>query len=112
MTRILIDASSTAGTRFNTGIQRVVRRVAECSQLLHRELGVKCIPVRSDRRSVVAVRSVAGVHVWDECLAAAIRNSAGSVLGKLKRRLETSSPAYSRALDRVATRLRKLFYRR
>ena len=112
MTRILINASHTAETDFSTGIQRVVRRVAECSQALQVQLGASCIPVQCYQGRIFSVPRIAGVQSWDERLFAATRTAARAALKSVDTGISTLSPATGRNVQHVAARCRKALYPR
>lgn len=112
MTRILLDATNTAKLRYNTGIERVVRRVAECSQWLQDELNVRCIPVvcRGDR--ILAAPQVAGIPRWDDSLASLLVAAGTGTTRAIERGLHAASPTAANILSRGASRLRKVLYPR
>ena len=112
MSRILIDATSTATTTGNTGIQRVVRRVAECSRLLETELGVTCIPFRYHRGRFFKADSVAGITSWDERLLKRLNQVSANLVRTIDTHVSALSPTVSRTIKRIATRCRKLLYPR
>ncbi len=109
MTRILIDATNTASTGYTTGIQRVVRRVAECAQGLQSELGVECVPVFYRYGHFFSVPDIAQPKGWGGRLSTALQSSAGSAWWSFESNV---SPAVSSFVQRVGTRCRKTFYPR
>ncbi len=127
MTRIIIDTTHTAKTGFNTGIQRVVRRVTECSQALQDQLGasgnpisdnpisgnpVQCIPVQCYRGRVISVPRIAGVRSWDERCLDGVRERTRGFAKSVANSVSAVSPATVRIAQRLGTRCRKTFYPR
>jgi alpha-1,2-rhamnosyltransferase len=112
MTRILLDATNTAGLEYNTGIERVVRRVAESAQDVQAELGVSCIPIVCRQGQLLAAPQVAGRSRWDDRLA----TSAGRVQESVQRACAGSLarcwPWGYNASTNLATRLKKALYPR
>ncbi len=112
MTRIIIDTTHTAKTGLNTGIQRVVGRVTECSKTLQDQLGVECIPVQCHGGRVISVPRIAGVRSWDERLFDGIRDGGSSLARSIGTRASACSPTITRNLQRLGTRCRKTLYPR
>lgn len=103
--RILLECTGTYFTDWNTGIQRVVRNVAQCCTAAGVEAGVECLPI---------------VRAGDRFLALPWEPRAGRPRSAWQRWLATWLPSDDewkqrrslRILRRVGTRLRKLLYPR
>jgi alpha-1,2-rhamnosyltransferase len=108
----LINATHTAQTNFNTGIQRVVRRVCECSQQLQQSLDAECIPVCYCGKRLFAAPSVAGQRSWDERTWDTAGRSIASTWQFVDQQLEHVCPAVGQRLKKLRVRLRKALYPR